>query len=330
MVPHLPFSKFHIDWKAPITVHFLYMVFQLGDIYIGDFPITQNFGARPEVYNARYNLKGHNGIDIGCPSLTLILAAADGFVSEIGNDVAGYGNYIKIVHDGYLTLYGHLNDIAVKKGDRVIAGQLIAHSNNTGFSDAPHLHFGVAPCDANGVKLDPNNGYSGYIDPSSSLCQWTIQNLTKPVDPTANKEEETKIPVPSSDFVRLVGEGSSFRVIANYLIQNGLNEFLASSGLTQIDLQSKTTDPKAGENITKFIGAKLGELAVAKTKLDQPTPPQQPAVTTEQVVATVEPTDAQMETKARKIVTTATPLTTITKKLFTTITAFIFVKRKKI
>jgi hypothetical protein len=297
------------------------MAFNLSDIYIGDYSITQQFGARPDVYSARYGLKGHNGIDIGCPSLTLILSAADGFVSEIGVDKAGYGNYLKIVHDGYLTLYAHLNDIVVKKGDHVSAGQLIAHSNNTGFSDAPHLHFGVAPCDSAGVKTDPNNGFSGYIDPmNNTLCQWTIKNLTKPVDVLA--AEETKIPVPSRDFTRMVAEGSSFRVVTSYLIQHGLNQFLQDNGYSPIDLESETSDPLAGENVTKFLASKINELAEANTKVAQTATEAGTPTTTEQQLSTVETPE-----QAATVITTTPVLTNLFRKLFTGISSIVFVQK---
>jgi len=194
------------------------MAFQLSDIYIGDFPITQNFGAHPEVYSARFGLKGHNGTDIGCPTNTLILAAADGVVLETGFDTNGYGNYIKLKHDGYITLYGHLNDLTVANGDKVVKGQLIAHSNDSGFSDGPHLHFGVAPCDGAGVKTEQNNGYSGYIDVMGDRCQWTITNSTAPVS--------TSLPIPSEElmsnvtislYAKLVGKSTNWDNVAKNL-----------------------------------------------------------------------------------------------------------------
>ena len=60
-----------------------------------------------------------------------------------------YGNYIIIEHDwGYegepvYTLYGHLLELFVQKGDHVSAGDLIAGVGNTGNSTGPHLHFEV-------------------------------------------------------------------------------------------------------------------------------------------------------------------------------------------
>jgi len=47
--------------------------------------------------------------------------------------------------DGTLGHYCHLqkDGICVEPGQRVNAGQVIAHSGNTGFSSGPHLHFCV-------------------------------------------------------------------------------------------------------------------------------------------------------------------------------------------
>lgn len=57
-----------------------------------------------------------------------------------------YANYIVIVHDDWTTgEYYHLkkNGVLVEIGDRVVAGQKIGLSGNTGNSTMPHLHFGV-------------------------------------------------------------------------------------------------------------------------------------------------------------------------------------------
>ena len=57
-----------------------------------------------------------------------------------------YANYIVIVHDDWTTgEYYHLqkDGVLVEVGDRVVAGQKIGLSGNTGNSTMPHLHFGV-------------------------------------------------------------------------------------------------------------------------------------------------------------------------------------------
>ena len=74
-----------------------------------------------------------------------VVAAAGGVVLERG-EYSTYGNRIIIAHDnGVQTLYGHLHDYLVVKGQTVEAGQPIAIMGNTGKSDGPHLHFDFRP-----------------------------------------------------------------------------------------------------------------------------------------------------------------------------------------
>lgn len=227
------------------------MPYELSDVTIGTFTLTQKFGERSQFYNARFGIKAHNGIDIGTPLHTAIVAAADGFVSEKGFDAAGYGNYVKLVHNGFLTLYGHLNDIQVMKGDRIVSGQLIGHSGQTGLADGAHLHFGVAPCDANGIKTELSNGYAGYIDPLSDRCHWTITNLQAPV--THSAEDRPPVAVPFDEYPKIIAEGSSFVTIGTYAVSSGVNEFLATRGIGVIDMQNDKSNPENGKKIVEWI-----------------------------------------------------------------------------
>ncbi len=93
-------------------------------------------------------------VDFSMPVGTAILAARGGIVMQTtGNfdrtgtnqqKYAARANIVRILHeDGSMAVYAHLkqNGIMVREGQRVIAGQLIAYSGNTGFSTGPHLHF---------------------------------------------------------------------------------------------------------------------------------------------------------------------------------------------
>ena len=85
----------------------------------------------------------HAGIDIPAPEGEVILAAADGTVSEVGFDPER-GNYLVLDHgDGLTTLYGQCRDFTVEEGDTVRAGEQIGSVGSTGMSTGPHLHFEV-------------------------------------------------------------------------------------------------------------------------------------------------------------------------------------------
>lgn len=98
-----------------------------------------------------YNKKGkhwskgyHTGVDFSLPIGTDILAVADGVI-EKANWGKSYG--IQIVQriglhsKKQFCVYAHLSKTLVKPGDKVLKGQHIAESGNTGNSTGPHLHF---------------------------------------------------------------------------------------------------------------------------------------------------------------------------------------------
>lgn len=85
----------------------------------------------------------HDGIDLGAPEGTPVLAAADGEVIYVGVDRA-FGHLVILRHpDRLVTVYAHNRDVTVRTGQRVRAGDLIAHLGQSGRSEGPHLHFEV-------------------------------------------------------------------------------------------------------------------------------------------------------------------------------------------
>lgn len=94
----------------------------------------------------------HNGLDIGCPEGTPILAGESGVVI-ISQYSGSAGNYVMIDHGGGVsTVYMHNSSLVVGVGQTVSRGQVIAYSGNTGWSTGPHCHFGVR---INGTYVDP-------------------------------------------------------------------------------------------------------------------------------------------------------------------------------
>lgn len=107
--------------------------------------VTSRFGSTEK-------RSGHSGIDIAGDIGDPIHAAATGSVLRIA-DHAHYGLLVVISHDnGYATWYGHASHLAVRKGDTVTRGQVIAHVGETGNARGIHLHFEVR---RNGRPIDP-------------------------------------------------------------------------------------------------------------------------------------------------------------------------------
>ena len=88
--------------------------------------------------------KFHAGVDFSAPQGTPIYSSGEGTVVKTRRSQRGYGNTVTVDHGfGYSTFYAHIKDIKVKKGDKVVRGQIIATVGNTGKSTAPHLHYEV-------------------------------------------------------------------------------------------------------------------------------------------------------------------------------------------
>ena len=98
--------------------------------------------------------RAHKGVDFAAASGTPIPAGGSGKVVFRGW-LNGYGNYIKIRHNGtYSTAYGHMSrfkpDVVV--GSQVKLGQIIGYVGSTGLSTGPHLHYEIIK---NGVQVNP-------------------------------------------------------------------------------------------------------------------------------------------------------------------------------
>lgn len=103
--------------------------------------ITDGFGPRidPITRQAAF----HDGLDISAAYGTPVKAPSEGLVVFADRE-AGYGRVVKINHGyGFVTVYGHLDRILVKEGQRVKRGDVIARVGMTGRTTGPHLHYEV-------------------------------------------------------------------------------------------------------------------------------------------------------------------------------------------
>lgn len=99
--------------------------------------ILSHFGAKT---GGLYN----DGINISAAFDSPVRAAENGVVAYAGNEVRGMGNLVIIQHEGgWMTVYAHMNSMAVRRGADVKVGQKIGTLGQTGKVNKPQLHFEI-------------------------------------------------------------------------------------------------------------------------------------------------------------------------------------------
>jgi murein DD-endopeptidase MepM/ murein hydrolase activator NlpD len=108
------------------------------------------FGNRTDPFEG--GVAFHSGIDLESASGAPAFVTASGTVSAAEWN-GGYGLMVEVQHDhGYATRYAHLSRIAVKKGQKIKAGDIVGFVGSTGRSTGPHLHYETR---RNDVALNP-------------------------------------------------------------------------------------------------------------------------------------------------------------------------------
>lgn len=124
------------------------------------FRVGQSFdGTFSHSGNIRYS------VDFMMPLKTQVHAARGGYVVQLKEDSNRGGasdefknesNFVVIEHnDGTFAEYAHLSKdgVLVRVGQKVMEGQLIGLSGNTGYSSGPHLHFMVLKVNEDGTNM---------------------------------------------------------------------------------------------------------------------------------------------------------------------------------
>ncbi|MCR5347816.1 MAG: M23 family metallopeptidase [Fretibacterium sp.] len=125
--------------------------------------ITSHYGFH-RIFNGQPRAP-HAATDLRAAVGTAVRAPFAGTVILTGNHYyAGKSIYVDS-GNGVITVFFHLSQIKVKKGDRVARGQLIARSGDTGRITGPHLHYGL-------------NLAGQFVDPMP-LFETSVTNLLK-------------------------------------------------------------------------------------------------------------------------------------------------------
>lgn len=135
--------------------------------------VTSDYGMRVHPITGRRHL--HNGVDFSAEKNQPVHALLDGTVVKCGRRGA-LGIAVEIYHPGVdkSTIVGHLNGVAVKKGEAIKQNQIIGYAGSTGRSTGVHVHFMVGGTDG---YEDPNNFLAWLSENQTALANGELANL---------------------------------------------------------------------------------------------------------------------------------------------------------
>lgn len=114
---------------------------------IRGFPVEQGFisspfGVRKDPFGSQ--MKHHKGLDIAADPGSDVIATAPGTVYAAAW-MKGFGNAVIVDHapGGVQTIYAHLGDIRVTRGETVSRGAVLGSVGSSGRSTGPHIHYEI-------------------------------------------------------------------------------------------------------------------------------------------------------------------------------------------
>ena len=147
-------QRIYASFNAERVLGSLSFRFPLPEKEAGRYRITSYYGDRRlfSYADERTARSIHTGIDFAAPVGTPVLAAEAGQV-VLASDriISGYSVVIEHL-PGVYSIYFHLDQLSVKKGQSVDAEQEIGTVGMSGLATGPHLHWEVR---VHGVAVDP-------------------------------------------------------------------------------------------------------------------------------------------------------------------------------
>jgi murein DD-endopeptidase MepM/ murein hydrolase activator NlpD len=169
--------------------------------------ITSPFGQRTAPTTGAST--NHRGVDVaggpwkqGAP-VSVIKPGEVVAAEDLGR--SGWGKYVVVKHhDGTHSLYGHLDSINVKKGDKIEnksgAAIVIGTVGNTGVSTGPHLHFEL------GTGWDGGQ-IQNHINPKDYIDQYVRGGGTVTVQSNPEISQNAPAPLEEAQVVRMAQDG---------------------------------------------------------------------------------------------------------------------------
>lgn len=113
-------------------------------------PMSSPFGLKRFFNNQARN--PHSGLDIAAPTGSPIQNPLAGTVAAVGHYYFN-GNTVLVDHgQGLVSMYCHLDSIAVEEGQELKIGEVLGTVGSTGRVTGPHLHWSV---NLNNTRVDP-------------------------------------------------------------------------------------------------------------------------------------------------------------------------------
>lgn len=165
------------------------------------YPITKMKGTTGKFGSTGANWsKIHTGTDfVGVYGESQCVAVADGEVESVNGRGNAYGNHVVLKHKikgednketpEFYTMYCHMNNLTVKKGDKVKQGQVLGLMGTTGNVTGPHCHFEFA---FNSGMYMLSRDPMFWVFEEHILRNYGVKPIKETEEKIENKEEDIK------------------------------------------------------------------------------------------------------------------------------------------
>lgn len=135
---------------------------------LSSISVTSPYGMRYHPVLRRE--KFHSGVDLKA-NYQDTYAMFDGTVKAAGADSAN-GRYVVLRCGRFTITYCHLSQIAVRRGQLVMAGNVVGVTGSSGLSTGPHLHL---TCKKDGRPIDPEVLFAFVRETQEMSCEYLRQ-----------------------------------------------------------------------------------------------------------------------------------------------------------